>query len=162
MKFKIVLIVAIISLFAILLISDSLTNSAEIKISGKTFHVEIADEEEERERGLSNRDYLSEDGGMLFIFEEPTLPHFWMKEMNFPIDIIWISDGRIIGSVSDVLPEPGVSNQNLLKHVPPDAIDMALEVRAGTVKDNNILSGDTVFVPNMIEFSGKLKGLFNR
>ena len=85
MKFKIVLIVAIISLFAILLISDSLTNSAEIKISGKTFHVEIADEEEERERGLSNRDYLSEDGGMLFIFEETTLPHFWMKEINFPL-----------------------------------------------------------------------------
>ena len=56
--------------------------------------------------GLSFRPALSEDEGMLFIFDKPGKQNFWMKDMNFPIDIIWISeDKKIVYIKKDARPE---------------------------------------------------------
>src|SRR3989344_6562762 len=54
--------------------------------------VEIADTDVTRENGLSDRLTLPENAGMLFIFNTDDYHHFWMKDMNFPLDLIWIDD----------------------------------------------------------------------
>ena len=60
-----------------------------VSINGGVFSVDIADTSEERAQGLSGREALLSDEGMLFIFGESSTHSFWMKEMKFPIDIIF-------------------------------------------------------------------------
>lgn len=80
-----------------------------LKIEEKTLKVEIADNDFERARGLSGRQKLREGHGILFIFPEPGLHGFWMKDMNFPIDIVWLeridNSFRIVGIEQNVPPE---------------------------------------------------------
>jgi uncharacterized membrane protein (UPF0127 family) len=54
--------------------------------------VEIVESDEERAQGLSNREKLEDSEGMLFVFPESGYHPFWMKDMLFPIDIIWIDE----------------------------------------------------------------------
>jgi len=105
---------------------------------------EIAITPEEKARGLSKRKFLPKDRGLLFIFENETIPSFWMKEMLFPIDIIWIKGGKIIGFEENL--EPEASGTEFKIYSPKTTIDMVLEVNAGFVKENNIKIGDMIRV----------------
>ncbi|MCE7936235.1 DUF192 domain-containing protein [Candidatus Saccharibacteria bacterium CPR2] len=67
-----------------------------IKIDALELNIEVADSGEERIRGLSNRNSLSSDSGMLFTFESVDEYCFWMKDMNFAIDMIWIGEDQKI------------------------------------------------------------------
>lgn len=68
--------------------------------------VELAIEEESQARGLSGRESLAEDEGMLFVFAKPDKYFFWMKDMKFAIDMIWLDKyGKIIYIKRDARPE---------------------------------------------------------
>ncbi len=68
--------------------------------------IEVADSLEERVKGLSGRKELEYINGVLFIFPEADYHGMWMKDMNFPIDIIWISEDLTVVSIDkNVLPE---------------------------------------------------------
>jgi uncharacterized membrane protein (UPF0127 family) len=58
--------------------------------------VEVVDTKVSRSLGLSGRPPLKEGEGMLFVFADPGKYGFWMKGMNFPLDIIWISENGIV------------------------------------------------------------------
>lgn len=58
--------------------------------------VDVADTEEERVQGLSGREQLAPTEGLLFVFEEDDYHGFWMKDMLFPIDIIWIDSNFMV------------------------------------------------------------------
>jgi hypothetical protein len=151
MKFKpaFIVFVVIVLILVGLILSNLLSpekDIIEMEISGKTFFVEVADEVSERNRGLSGRESLGENEGMLFVFEYPTVPVFWMKDMGFPIDIVWISESKIIGWVPNALPEPGVQDENLSIYSPPQSVDMVLEFSAGTVSREGFRLGDSVLV----------------
>ena len=91
--------------------------------------VEVADEPNERAAGLSDRCGLSDGHGMVFLFEGPTQSGFWMKEMRFPLDIVWIAGRRIVQIDADVpAPAPG---QDPAIVTPWRPIDVVLEVPAG-------------------------------
>ncbi len=62
----------------------------EACINGRCFNLEIADTPEERQIGLMQRGTLKENNGMFFIFNNEDRHSIWMKNMKFPIDIIWI------------------------------------------------------------------------
>ena len=90
--------------------------------------------------GLSNRNSLGEDAGMLFIFAEEGTPGFWMKEMKFPIDIVWIDEEfRIAGIEKSVSPEtfPEI-------FYPDNPIKYALELPAGFLDTQGIGAGAIV------------------
>jgi len=151
MKFKpaFIVFVVIVLILVGLILSNLLSpekDIIEMEISGKTFFVEVADEVSERNRGLSGRESLGENEGMLFIFEYPTVPVFWMKDMEFPIDIVWISESKIIGWVPNALPESGVQDENLSIYSPPQSVDMVLELPTGTVSRESFRLGDSVLV----------------
>lgn len=108
---------------------------ATVSVSGssgvRVFHVEVARSIDEQRVGLSGRGSLEQDEGMLFPFDPPERPAFWMNKMRFPIDIVWIKDGKIIGISSRLpVPDEGVPPDKLPLYYPPDAIDAALEVNA--------------------------------
>jgi hypothetical protein len=79
---------------------------ASIKLPDVTIIVDIADTGEKRELGLSGRDGLALNHGMLFVFEHADKYGFWMRDMNFPIDMVWIdTDKRIVDITHSATPE---------------------------------------------------------
>ena len=112
--------------------------------------VEIADTRQKMQTGLSKRSSMTENQGMLFEFgSQKKTPAFWMKDMKFNLDLIWISDGKIIGITPNVpAPVGNVKRQigNLPKFYPPSAVNEILEVNAGWTRKNNIKIGDALQV----------------
>jgi uncharacterized membrane protein (UPF0127 family) len=124
--------------------------TGEVSIGENVFTVEMATTSIEEARGLSFRKSLADGTGMLFTFD-PGVQQFWMKDMNFPIDIIWVASGKVAGFVEKAQPEPGVSLLNLQRYNSPDGVDKVLEVNAGIVVKDSIKVGDTVnFGPNTL------------
>ena len=71
--------------------NTSLPISAYVKVpNGQEIGLRVADDNQERELGLSYFKSLPQDQGMLFVFDKPGIYPFWMKGMNFPLDIIWL------------------------------------------------------------------------
>lgn len=112
----------------------------ELTIRGNVFKVDIADTEFARMRGLSWRQSMGEDEGMLFIFPIPAKYTFWMKGMKFPLDFIWISNGSVAGVTTNV-PIP-TSTLDFSVYSPPSPVDQVLEVNVGTVERLGIRAGD--------------------
>jgi uncharacterized membrane protein (UPF0127 family) len=77
-----------------------------LKVGNTNLILEIADTEAERTQGLSGRDSLVVNHGMLFVFDEPGNYGFWMKDMRFPIDIIFLDVNlRVINVYEGVKPD---------------------------------------------------------
>jgi uncharacterized membrane protein (UPF0127 family) len=130
---------------------------AQVTVGAKTFQVEIASTTFEKARGLSGRDGLSDGTGMFFVFNVPSDYGFWMKDMKFPIDIIWIRsdspsqvspgetwEGEVVGFAQNAGPESRKSLLGLKIYYPPEPADRVLEVNAGDVKKYGIKVGDSV------------------
>lgn len=112
----------------------------EITIKEKVIHVSIADTYETRAKGLSNTDPLLENEGMLFVFATPGYYGFWMKDMKYPLDIIWLDKNyKVVSLQKDISPE---SYPTIFK--PQVLASYVLEVPAGFVELYGIQNGDFV------------------
>jgi uncharacterized membrane protein (UPF0127 family) len=117
----------------------------EVRVGDAVFTVEIASSTVEKARGLSFRDGLADGHGMLFLFSSG-IQSFWMKDMRFSIDMIWIGGGKVIGFSENVAPQPGAAVWELKIYNSPDGTDKVLEVPAGAVAKDHIKTGDPVQV----------------
>lgn len=120
-------------------------SKATATVGDKTYKLILARTEEEKIKGLSERDNLPKDTGMLFIFEEKAEHGFWMKNMRFPIDILYISDNKVVEIVENA-PKP-TENQDpstLPIYRSGDPVNYVLELNANEVKENKVKEGDTV------------------
>lgn len=111
----------------------------KITINGISLDVEIAATPSQRQKGLSSRSSLAVNTGMLFVFNSPDRYQFWMKDMNFPLDFIWIRNGRAV-QLSTNIP----STQPPVILTPNQPVDQILEVPAGFIDKNGIKVGDEV------------------
>ena len=102
--------------------------------------VEVADSPDTQTQGLSNRPSLPENTGMLFVFSDYRQRNFWMKEMQFPIDMIWISDTRVVGIEKNV---PTPTSSQLLIYTSPEAVNYVVEVNAGWADRHGISVGSS-------------------
>ncbi len=119
-----------------------------IKIDNTTIKVEIADTPTKRSKGLSGRERLASDSGMLFIFETLDTHRFWMKGMLIPLDIIWIKDNRVVDLVINAsAPKVNISDQELTIYQPREPVNNVLEVNGGFVNQHKIAIGDTIILP---------------
>ena len=112
-----------------------------LTLGGTEIKLELAQTDEEQELGLSYRDSLPEDTGMLFVYTQDARPSFWMKGMNFPLDIIWLDKNwEIVGY------EDGVAPDTYPKTFPaPAPIRYVLEVNAGFVDKHSLKVGDKAY-----------------
>ena len=111
--------------------------TAEVALGGASFRVSVAYTPTLRARGLSGARGLSSDEGMLFVFDSPGRYAFWMKDMLFPIDIVWISEaGEVVGVEKNVRPDSYPRTFS-----PPADILFALEIPAGAAEENGITPG---------------------
>ena len=118
--------------------SNKKGQSIFIKINNFNLEIEVAETFSEKAQGLSGRDRILDNQGMLFVFKTPGRYPFWMKGMKFPIDIIWLDkDLKIVEINKEVQPE---SFPELLR--PSVPIQYVLEVKNGWVDEHNIKQGD--------------------
>ena len=120
------------------------TPEALVRVGDVAVQAEIAADEASRQRGLSGRDRLAADAGMLFLLPDDS-PAFWMKDMRFPIDIVWMRDGRVVDVTSDVPPPPG-PDAPLPTYSPRRPANRALEVNAGWAERHGVERGDPIEV----------------
>ncbi len=114
-----------------------------LKLNNCSIRVEIADTPALRQRGLSGRKSLADNAGMLFTIERPDYHSFWMKDMKFPLDLIWILNGKIVDITPHVLPPAGPVRQ-LTRYRPSSPADRVLEIKAGVAEKCGVKVGDEI------------------
>jgi len=119
-------------------------STLNLEVGSAIVQVEISDTDEARRIGLSNRDYLAEDGGMLFVFPETARHGFWMKDTLIPLDFVWIAEGQVVDITANVPVELGQSDAELTQYLPSKPVDSMLEVNAGWIDRNEVKIGDLV------------------
>ncbi len=149
-KFGILLflsIICVVGLFLFIHKKEKINHHAMVIIEDLYVTVDIADTEISRHRGLGGQRDLCDHCGMLFLFDESKKRSFWMKDMFFDIDIIWIQDDHIVG-IERAVPYKGKEKEVV---VSPHLVNKVLEMPAGTVDRHAIYIGqkvkyvDTVF-----------------
>lgn len=109
--------------------------------SGKVFELALADDVDERAQGLSLVKHMNKNQGMLFVFEEAGIYKFWMKDMQFPLDIIWFDAHGVVVHV-----EENLSPETYPKSFGPDSNALyVLEMNVGFVDEYNVQLGQKVF-----------------
>lgn len=160
---KLKILMTLSSIFTLLIIGllvfqiKSTTNSKSVNsptltktmVVGNTkIKVELTETIGQKELGLSYRKSLPQDHGMLFDFSDsPSKPGFWMKGMNFDLDLIWIKNNKIIAITKNVK-KPTDQKETLELYYPPSKIDYVLEVNSGWSDKNNIHVGDPISTQN--------------
>ena len=115
--------------------------------------VELAVTTEEQSQGLSGRAELAAGSGMLFVWDRESRRTFWMPDMNFPLDLVWINgDCLVVDITRDAPPQaPGQSRDELPRYV-VEGVQYVLEINAGESALHSVNPGDRV------EFSGSIAG----
>ena len=102
--------------------------------------VEVVSKQDDMERGLMYRKGLDKDKGMLFVFTFDDKHPFWMKNMSFSLDILWISlDGHIVYIGHDI---PACSNDPCAVYSPDKPARYVLELNSGYTASHQWKLGD--------------------
>ena len=135
----------IIALFGVLIWWSTSTsplrddNRLQISFGNAVVHAEVVTTPEARAQGLSGRDGLEENEGMLFVFETDGLHSFWMKDMLFPIDMIWLSADKAVVHI-----EKHATPESYPKSFKPDTpARYVLEVASGWSDRHGITIGSS-------------------
>lgn len=114
-----------------------------VRINRVSVAVEVADTQEARLRGLSGRTSLPSGTGLLFVFEETDKHGIWMRDMHFPIDIVWIGEDLTVVDISRNIPPDSFPTV----FYPRRAVRYVLEVNALFAEEKGIQIGDGVEIP---------------
>ena len=123
---------------------------ARVIVNGFELATDLAITDDQKAKGLAVKDHLKENEGMLFVYEEPSRQGFWMKDMKFPIDIIWLdSNGTVVHiehnlqpCISDQSPSAGLLNCPI--YTPNNYSLYVLETIAGFSQKHNIKIGTNI------------------
>jgi uncharacterized membrane protein (UPF0127 family) len=116
-----------------------------LEVNGRSIMVELALTAGSQSRGLSYRDGLDPDRGMLFVYDSPRIQRFWMHEMRFPLDMVFINGDEVVDVAANV-PHP----QGGLPKIVTSSVraDKVLEINAGKAEEWGVRKGTVV---NMAE-----------
>jgi uncharacterized protein len=114
-----------------------------IIVNGIEIIADIASTDDHRSKGLAVKNTLSENEGMLFVFNAEHEHSFWMKDMKFPIDIIWLDSHKEVVHVEHSL-EPCASDSPCHSYQPNDNSLYVLETVAGFAEKYNVTNGTQV------------------
>lgn len=149
-KTKLALSVSIIALLTIVIAalsinknhadvcSETYVNNVTVSAGGTSFRAERLETESERVKGLSGKKCIPNDVAMLFVFDKPDTYGFWMKDMNFSIDMVWLDgDKKVVYIQKNATPE---SYPQIFK--PTKNALYVLEVASGTAEKLSLKEGD--------------------
>jgi len=120
------------------------TITIDTKTGPHSFTVEIAADEESREKGLMYRTAMAPDAGMLFDFQTPQLVSFWMENTVLPLDMLFVrADGTVARIKANATP---YSRENIPSGEP---VQLVIELNAGRAAALGITEGAKVHAPNL-------------
>ena len=115
---------------------------AKVIINDFDLRVYLAVTNDQQVNGLSVKDHLNENEGMLFVYEQPTRQGFWMKDMKFPIDIIWLDNNGTVVYIRNNLQPCIITFPFLCPIYIPDKDSLyVLETVSGFAKKHSIKIG---------------------
>ncbi len=135
-----------ISFITLLLLAFSTTlksDKATVQIKDIKFSTEVVENDEDKQIGLSKYDDLKNEDAMLFVFEDEGIHPFWMKGMKFPIDIIYLRNGKIT-EIYPKVPPPRYIDGEIINIDPKEKADHVLEINSGLSEKYKFKEGDTV------------------
>ena len=139
-KTRIYLILFIIIGLAIIVFLSTQHYPSKLVMGGKTYMVDVSDSSYTQSKGYSGREPITRNEGMIFVFDTIDKHGFWMKDMKFSIDIIWMDDSYTINHI-----EKSVSPETYPKvFIPNEPGKYVLEVAAGEVDRLGVKIGDKV------------------
>lgn len=159
-KTRILYIISILVIGALLLVLFLRSSNQEIYIKkydnyeailvvgGIRIPITIANTDAEKQLGLSGTASLPINQGKLFVFNSPSKPGFWMKDMNYGLDLIWLDENlRIVDITKDIYPEsyPKV-------FYPKENVLYVLEVNAGFSKKHNLVENQLMYFSDNLSF----------
>ncbi len=130
------LLVAVV-VFAIAILSyRHMTQTGKtLTFGGHTYTLELATTTKQQEHGLSDRRSMPRDHGMLFVYQQEKKECFWMKDMHFPLDMIWLdADHKVIYIANNVSPDTYPDTI-----CPGDPAEFVIELNAGQAAEAGIL-----------------------
>jgi len=121
------------------------------EVRGHQLVLEVVSDDVARAKGLGGHAPLSDREGMLFVFPTAETRTFWMKDMTFPIDIVWLTGTdpnvlRVAGYEKNVDPQIGAKDYELKLYTSPEPVSYVMEVRGGLMGEWGIQPGDPVRV----------------
>ena len=128
-----------------------------LQINGHSFHVELAHTPQLRRQGLTGRQHLRHDHGMLFVLPAPATMTMWMKGCKIPLDVLFFdSNKRLINSHAMAVPYPTQPDDTLPTYSSDKPANYALELPAGTTSRLRIKPAAVItFSPELLKALGK-------
>lgn len=139
------IVIALLALGAYLLfmpVSNPTLPTAMLSIGSTSIEAELATTPQEQEQGLSGRLALAQGSGMFFVFDHPDKWGIWMKDMRFPIDILWADENGMIVTIEKNV-SPATYPNSFYPTVPSSYV---LELPAGFADALSIATGQQIVV----------------
>jgi uncharacterized protein len=120
--------------------------TARMEIRGTIIELEVAGTVEERARGLMYRPCLPKNRGMLFPYDPPEKVYYWMKNVLIPLDMIFLSGGKIKTIYKNV---PLCRSENCSDYTSSSEIDQVLELNAGLSDELSLKENDVIIIHHL-------------
>ncbi len=131
------IIIGIISL--LLKKQNTFPKSLGVVIKNNGYYLEVAQSNQETKKGLSNRDQLCPNCGMLFVFNKEDQHDFWMKDTHIPLDIIWINSKK---EIVKIIVSAKTDSETIYSNKAP--AQYVIELPANESLKLNLQVGDTI------------------
>lgn len=115
---------------------------ATVELKGQILYVQVAETLYQTHKGLGDRETLAPYDGMLFLFDFPKKAGIVMRDMRFPIDIVWLYNGEVVDIAPNAPIEPGASEFDLTRYYPRSDATAVLELSAGWADAHDLRIGD--------------------
>ena len=119
---------------------------AEVELMGQKITVWVAKTPARLYKGLGGKNNLQENQGMLLVFGKTGKHGIVMRNMEFPIDIVWLSNGEVVDIAPKVPIESDVSEEKLIRYYPRKESNAVLELSAGWAEKNGVKIGEKIKV----------------
>ena len=126
------------------------SNRAELVVAGRTLRIEFALTYAQRALGLSGRERLDPDAGMLFVFPDERTRAFWMRDTLIPLDLVYLDSDWVVVGIHTMQPEPDTPVSLLRRYPSAEPARYALEINAGLAMDLGIEIGDVIDVSGLV------------
>lgn len=118
--------------------------NGNLTINGKDYQIEYAQTTIQKAKGLSNRNSLCNNCGMLFVFSQTGIHPFWMKDTKIPLDMIWLDENGKIVHYELAKPEPNIPITKLKVYKNSIPAKYVLELNASDFSRLKLKIGDTI------------------
>lgn len=145
----IALVLVLLGVAVYFILEPKLRPHVTLRVGDGVFSAQVLKTEKERTKGLSGRSSLAADEAMLFVYETDGRWPMWMKEMHFPIDIVWLDKNKKVVHIVKNVPPESYPNETFAS---TEDARYVIEFTAGTVAKKAIMiGGEARFDENNIE-----------